>query len=321
MDISTILSQFGAYYLDHGQNASNLMNEILRPTDTMDLQGVQRIRTKETIFRSADTRFSETLQAYQHGFTPNGQATFTPNVIQLQHIKSDIAMHDIDTIEASWLGFLAGDNGATLKTWPIVRYFIEQLWMPKFRENWELEAIYKGVRQESVVGNAGTASHAIDGIKKRLQEAAVATHPLTTVTTGALSTATIYEQMEAIAAAIYAKFSNRPFVVFCGPEFEFAYKKALRDLGKYVMFSDKDVSTKIDFTNVVIKGVESMRGTTDWFATIPQNMLYITKMADGAGAIDIQQFHRDIDIMIDYWFGVGFENNQLLFASNTTVAE
>lgn len=321
MNISDIITQFGAYYLDHGQNRQNLINELLKPTDTVNLPGVQNIRTKETVYRTAYTNFGDTLQAYQHAFTPAGAATFNPQVIELNHMKSDIAINDIDSIEASWLGWLAGDSSRNLKDWPIVRYIMEVLWLPKLRENFELYTIYKGVYAAPSAGTAGTPAGAMDGIKKKLKDGAGRSDNAvnSVANIGALAEGTIYQQVEAFAKAIDTMFHNEEITLFVAPEFETAYKKAVRDLKGYVYFSDKDIDTRVDFTNFRLKGVNSMRGTTDIWATLPNNMLYIQKMGDSMGDVDVQQHHRDISVMLDYWKAVGFENNNLVWASDATL--
>ena len=63
-----------------------------------------------------------------------------------------------------------------------------------------------------------------------------------------------------------------------------------------------------------------MAGTTDIWATMPQNMFHIMKRGDGLQNIDLQKSDRMVKILMDWWEAVGFGCNKLVWASEETVA-
>jgi len=322
MNISDIITQFGAYYIAGGQGYANLKEAILRPTDMLDEAGVQRIRTKDTAIRTSYNSFGDTLQPFQAGFTPSGTATFKPRTINLQPIKSDVTITDIDTLVASWLGFLAGDSSKNREEWPFVRYMIEKLWLPKFRENLETNAIYKGKYVAPTTGTASTPDKAFDGLREKLKTAAAFTAaPANMVNTGVLATNTIYDQMKTVAEAIVKKYAHNPFTIYVAPELAMAYKSQQLARKEFVYFGEKDLPAKVLFSNCVVKGVEAMSGTTDWFATPSSNIMHITKMDDSASAIKMETSHRVIDMLFDYWFAVDFDRTDLVFTNTQTITD
>lgn len=320
--VSGIVSQFGDYYKKGQNNRSRLFEKMTAPSETLAIPGIRHIKTDETVYEAANVYQGSVVQAYQHAFTAKGDTTFVPNVIPLHKMKVDLNIAP-DAIEDNWLGFLAGDT-QKLKEWPIVRYILEVLVANKVIEERELLMVYKGIAASPVANTAGAASAAMDGIRRRLQLATAVGHayPAHVVNgLGILNASDIFDQVEAFEDTIPGYLKNQRMVICVAPEMATAYFRKLRDLGYYDVTNANGLSMKVDKTNHEIIGLASMTGTTDIWATLPSNILHITKRSDKVGNFNMQEDKRDVCILGHWYEGVGFEDNDLVFVAKETVQD
>ena len=310
-----IVTEYGKYYEQAGQNLARLKRSLTQPTVTLEKYGTH-IRTNDTIYRMANFIGQPLLQPYQHNFTPNGGVEFIPNQINLRQMKVDVSLAP-DSIEESWLGFLAGRNSKSLRDWPIVRWMLEEYIAKQIQEDLELNAVYKGVYNAS----GTTPSTTMDGLKKQLIDGVANTdYPINKVTgIGALTEATIFDQIEAFDEAIPSLYVGRPVVIFVSPKWARYYKKNKRTNNFYVVENAADIDATVDFTNHVVAGLPSMAETDDMFATLKTNILHLTKRSLSSVNVKVQEIHRDVDILIDMWQAVGFGCNKEVWVTAETV--
>ena len=98
-----IVTAFGDYYINEGQNESRLFSKLREKSVTTS--HAKPIITENDVYRSAHSRLGEIVQSFQKGFTEKGDVTFTPNEIRLRNIKIDLSLYP-DDVKGSWLGFL-----------------------------------------------------------------------------------------------------------------------------------------------------------------------------------------------------------------------
>ena len=318
MNVQEIIEAFGSYYVKDQQNMSRLVRRMMQGSATLNLPGIRHIKTEETQYRSSNVTTSEMIQGYQHGFTPKGNVTFHPNTITLRPMKVDKSLSP-DVIRENWLGFLSDDNQHP-KDWPIVKYFLEKLVAGQVENDRETKLVYSGQYAEPTEGAAGSASNVMDGFKKIMTDAASADHlyPIHRVADiGELNASDIFDQVEAFDDAIPEFLTNVKMYIFMSPAMKKAYFRKLRALGFYDVASAKGLSFTVDNTEHEIIGLPSMTGSTDIWATVPANILHLPKRSKNN--FDIQANHRDVDVMADWFEGLGFEDNDLVFASTNTV--
>lgn len=318
MNVQEIISAFGSYYVKDQQNMSRLVRKMMQGSTTLNLPGIRHIKTEETQYRSSNVETSEMIQGYQHGFTPKGSVTFHPNTINLRPMKVDKSLAP-DVIRENWLGFLSDDNKHP-KDWPIVKYFMEKLVADQVENDRELKLVYTGEYEEPTEGTAGDAVNVMDGFKKIMTDAAAASHvyPIHRVPDiGVLNASEIVDQVEAFDDAIPEFLTSVKMYIFMSPSMKKAYFRKLRALGYYNVTSAKELSFTVDNTNHEIIGLPCMTGTTDIWATIPANILHLSKRSKNN--FDVQANHRDVDVMCDWFEGLGFADNDLVFASTNTV--
>lgn len=319
--ITDILNEYGQYYLKGTQNRSRLLGVPTVTGETLAVPGVRHIRTDETIYQLANPMFSSVLQQYQRGFTSKGGVDFHPNPIQLRQLKVDDQLYPHD-IEESWLGFLAGDSSRNIEDWPIVRYLLEVYYAQQIEEDKELNAVYNGVYEAPSTGVAGAPAKVFDGFHKLIQTgAADSDYPINTISDiGTLDPDTAFDQIEAFSEGIASQFVKKNIVIFVAPEMERAYRKGKRAKGYYDIATDSQIGTRIDFTGHTVKGVASMTGSTDIWATMPENIIHLMKRNDALTNIDLQKADRLVKILMDWWEAVGFGVNKLVWASDETAA-
>jgi hypothetical protein len=166
MTIQEIITAYGAYYLNNGQNATRLVQLLFRRGVTEQL--FSSIVTDDTLYQAAKTVLGTILQPFQKAWTPKGNLVVTPITIKQFKMKADVE-ETPDDLEATWLGFLA-DGSLKRTEWPFVRWFLEVHLIPQIEEDYELNEVYAGVRQEPANGVAGPPGTAMDGIRKILND-------------------------------------------------------------------------------------------------------------------------------------------------------
>ena len=318
--IDRLVTEFGALYLNNGQNLSRLFRGLMQPGVTLNMPGLRHISTNESVWRCANPIIQSMLQAFQIGFTPKGNVDFHPNEIRLQHMKVDmqIVPHEI---EESWLGFLNGDSDK-IEKWPITKYIMQQV-LDSVAEDKEINVAYNGVAATPTDGTAGDASEVMDGFHKKLCEGVLdSQYPIRLIDgMGALTTENIFEQLEYFVRHLPERYRRVPFHIFVSDDMRLAYLEAKRALGYYTITDDSQISTKLDFCNCFLHALPSMAGTNHIWATLPQNIVHLTKRDLSTAHFDVQKTDRVVKLLIDWWEAIGFICNDMVFTNRDTVSD
>ncbi|RNI22043.1 hypothetical protein [Rufibacter latericius] len=107
MNIADIKTEFGAYYLNNGQNLSRLFKLLNYKSATDSI--LTPILTDETVWRAAQATIGRVLQLFQKAWTPLNRLEFKPPEIQMFKLKVDKEEYP-DDLESSWFGFLTGEG-------------------------------------------------------------------------------------------------------------------------------------------------------------------------------------------------------------------
>jgi hypothetical protein len=318
VDIQKLASSFESYYLDYGQNKNRLIRSLVQPSVTVEKHAIQR-KIRETVYRMANYEYGSVIQPFTPNFTPISSIEFFPNEIQLQEMKVNMSITPHE-IEDGYLGFMDGDQTKTMSTWPIVRWLIEEYVTPKIQEDRELKLVYTG---KKVVGGT-TPESCMDGIKQQLIKGTTSDYPINTITgIGTLNETTIFDQIEAFDKQIPDLYVNKPVTIYVAEKWERAFRQAQRDKGIYQINVNgaNQIDTMIDFTNHKVVGLPSMIGTDDMWASINNNLLWLTKREGNLAQASIQLHHYNVDILLDWWEALGFACNKMVWATAETVSQ
>jgi len=304
MDISEIVTAFGAYYLNSGQNQARIRGMLTQGLVTPGI--CTPIKTDDTIYQMGQLTIDSIVQAFQKGWTPKNAAAMTPNELRLYHFKVDESIWP-DDVEDTWAGFLAG-QGVDRKAWPLIKFLIEhpdQGYIAKINSDMELKEYGKGVYVAPTPGTAATTGASMNGIVKQLQDG-VNADTINSVVLGALSTDTIFDQVELFIDGIAELYQHVSMDVCMSPKWAKAYLRDKRTQGFYTIPSDKSLDLGIDFSPQNIKALPSLNGTDVIFATPKVNLIHLTKKATNKTNIKIEEYRREVSFMCDWWEGIGF---------------
>lgn len=312
MNIEDIITEFGAFYLNNGQNMARLVKLLHRDSVTDSV--LTPFKTDETVYRAAQSKMGRVLQPFQKAWTPIKSLVFVAVQIEQFKMKIDTEEHP-DELEGSWLGFLAGD-GIERKDWPFVKWLVEIHLLPKAKEDYEMNEIYYGVYQAPVAGTPGAAGTAMNGIRKAINDG-IAGNRIDPIVLGAIPTDPLdfVEYVEEFFDRINKAYWRIPMQLCMNEDLERRFFRGC-DL-KYGKNSDyKEMGGKVKYTNSTVIGLPSMQGSNKLWCTPKENALHLGKKTQNQRAMNIQSVDRLVKLFTDWWSGVGFLIPEIVFTDD-----
>ena len=312
MSITTaaVLSEYGAFYQDAGQNKQRILKLLTTPREITSF--ATPIKTDDTIFRLANASFNSLVQPFQKAFTQKGGVEIKPNEIRLFRMKLDDEFMP-DDLYATWLGFLTAKN-VDRKSWPFVQWLIEVYYANIIDQDMELNEYYKGVYSAPAAGVAGANGTGMNGLKKQLHDGVVAGE-INSINVSPLDKDTIFDQVEAFTDQIAEVYQGIQMNVFMS---RYWYKKYMQDKRAqhfYLKTSADQIDAGIDFTPLSVKPLASMTGTNDIWCTPESNFLYLSNATLTKNQYKIEEVKRSVAIMADWSEGLGFGVNKAVWTN------
>lgn len=306
-----IVEEYGRIYQQRGQGLDRIKRALIQKSETLEKYAIHK-RITDDIYEMANDEFQPVLQPFRVPFEPTGGVKFYPNPIVLQHIKVDLKISP-DQIIDGWLGFLEG-KGVDRSQWPITRYMVEVYLKQQIDYDREVNAVYYGERDD----NGTSPSSCMDGIRKKLILGAQADYPINVIDgVGALQPDTCFDQVEAFSKKIKAIYRGVPMIICVSQEYERAFLENKRANGFYWLHGPEDLNASVDFTKQVVMGLPSMDDSTDMFAFVRGNLMWLTRK--DKFNFDIQKEDRFVKILGDWREGIGFGVNKMVWATKETV--
>jgi hypothetical protein len=312
--ISDVITEYGSYYLDHGQNATDLFKKLYRPSVTASYFKARP--TKETVYRVGSADLDRVLQPFQKQFTPIGTLSFKPNPINLYQLKIDKQEYP-DDIADSWLGFLEGE-GIDRQAWPFVRWMLEEHIIPKAIEDHELNEAWAGVFAAPTPGTAGAAGTAMNGIKKQIADYVTAGRS-TTIVMGAVPVddEDFCTYVETYVKSHPKEIRKKLDFVFMSEDLFLRYKEGKRQKYNLQYQQTSDLETVFHFPHVKVAQLPSMGTSNKLWSTLPQNRIRPIKKAAAQNAPIIKEFSpRAVSIFTDWWEVLGFPYPEFVFQTD-----
>jgi hypothetical protein len=304
---TNIVQEYGAYYLNSGQNKSRLLQLLLFGRETTKI--AREIKTDDTVYQLADSSITSLVQPFQKSWTPKGDIKFEPNKITLFKMKVDLDLYP-DDIEDNWLGFLASENQSR-KEWPLIRYIMEEHLIKKIEEDLELKEYYHGVRTEPTAGTAGATGTSMDGVKHLLQN----NSKVNRLDMDTLEASIIYDQLVGAFEQVSEEYQHTSMLICMAPKWLRAFLKDKRAQGYYQITKPGDIDNTLDFSPAKVIGLPSMIGTDDLFITPKANLLHLTKKGKNSASFKVEESKRNVAIMTDWWEGFGFGLNEVVWTN------
>jgi hypothetical protein len=305
--VTDIVQEYGAYYLNSGQNRTRLLQLLLFGRETTKI--AREIKTDNTVYQLAESNITSLVQAFQKGWTPKGDIQFTPNPITLYKMKVDMDLYP-DEIEDNWLGFLASEN-QNRKDWPLIRYIMEEHLIKKIDEDLELKEYYHGVYTAPTTGTAGDTGKSMNGLKYLLQNSS----KINRLVMDPLEVSILYDQLENAYDQIAEEYQHTNMLVCMAPRWQRAFLKDKRAQGYYQITKPGEIDNTLDFSPAKVIGLPSMIGTNDLFITPRENLLHLTKKGKNSATFKVEESKRCVSIMTDWWEGFGFGLNEIVWTN------
>ena len=308
---SQVVTDFGAYFIDAGQNENNI-HEMLRE-DFMDMNDFTVVESEDTVLREVNTAYAEVLQSFQTAFTPKGGITFTPKAIQLFNVKVDQSFYP-DALKNQYIAFLTSNN-LDRTTWPFVRFFAKYV-IGQIKADM-VKNLYGAAYAAPAPGVAGAASASFDGLKKIINAGIVAT-TITPIVTGApnATAATWAGQVETFAKGIPELYWETPMTIQTSRALALRYKEGRRTKYNSNYAQTSDALAIQDFEQIAVSGRGSMTGVTKIWGTPKMNAIMAFKGGSNSQIMEVEKVDRMVKVYTDFWFGVGFINDALVFTND-----
>ncbi len=309
-----VISSFGSYYIDHGQNMDSLK---MRPFEAFGTrEAFTNVPTNETQLRYSDVTVTEILQPYQDTFSAKGSTTFKPVTIDLKQVKVDQSFNP-NNLVYSWLGFLTSNN-TDRTTWPFIRWFIEMYLLKQLFDDMEQKAIYAGdFTAIAVPGTAGAAADVYDGMKKIINDAITAT-TITPITTGAPATDPVdfCTQIEEFVKGIPELYWDKQMPINMSRTLALRYREGKKK--KYNMYyaQESDLASVANFPGFSAVGRASMKNANKIWASPKENLVFATKGFENANAFELEKEDRTVKIWTDFHVGWGILLKDLMFTND-----
>lgn len=327
IDVTDVVTDFGAFYKPGSDNQKNLRTMIYKPAKTASY--FQLRPTEDTIWRGTLASIDRIVQPFQKTFSPISTTLFEPNQFDLYKLKIDL-QETPDDLEATYLGFMADLPEADRAAWPFVRWWLEVLIPPAKERDLELNEHYKGVyAAPPVPGTAGLVSTAMNGIRKVIR--GYNTAGRTNLKNGPIATGVIIGIEDADVCTAIEDFVEgipseiRPFLkeVFMHTDLVTKYKRGKRDKYKLNVnyMEGSGLESIEDYPFIKVIGLDSMVGSGMIWTSLPQNRIRPVKKASLKDTMKVQQFApRVVSAYTDWWEALNFEVPEFIFHNDQDLA-
>ncbi|MFC6999581.1 hypothetical protein [Rufibacter roseus] len=312
MNIADIITEFGAYYLNSGQNTARLLQLLHRPSTTDTV--LTPFFTDDTIYRASQSKMGRVLQPFQKAWTPINDLTFVAIAIEQFKMKIDTQEYP-DDLEGTWLGFLAGD-GIKREEWPFIKWFVEIHLLPQAKEDYEMFEVYHGVYAAPTNGVAGPAGTSMNGLRKAINDQVTAGR-IDPIVLGAVPTdpLALVDYIEAFSDQINKAYWKIPMQLCVNETIERNYYRGCDE--KYGKDTNhKELGGKVKYANLTVIGLPSMDGSDKIWATPKNNVLKLGKKTQNMKAMNIQAVDRLVKLFTDWWSGVGILVPEIVFTND-----
>lgn len=329
LDISQIIAEFEARYQNQGQTARDIRRELFQPSVTETF--FRTIPWNQDYYRSAYANIDSVLQAFSVPFVKKGTTKFKGHEQKLGEFKIDTDVRP-DDLRHSWLGFLVEIAQADRSKWPIIRWIISQMIIPRSHKDMEEETAYWGwqktgysptptvngstfVREFVDEDTPTPPNAAMDGIRTQIIKM-VAGGRANVINTGALTADPVLfvEQVEEFVLTIPRTHRSQMDYLFMSEVLKNRYIDGRR--AKYNMqYAQVQDLLAIEKVMTKVQALPSQDFSNKIWTTMPLNRVKPTHV-DNTGRFDIQKNHRVVELMTDWKKVLTFDVPEFIYTND-----
>lgn len=304
IDVTDVVTEFGAYYLDAGQDTNDLLLPLRDGDDFYkDLTVYSRNKVGGAGSNSKwDRALVETervMQGYKSTYSPTTDdgdiiALSTP----IRTWKPDRTIVPSDNVHENWLQFLEEMDKEPVE-WPFVRWFMEVYIAAQLQDDMN-SVSYAGIYVAPPASNStpGALLESVDGIEKELL-IHIASGLITPVANGAVDALTdseYCEYVEDFVKQVNPRILKKMCMLKLSHTNYMRYRRGYRDLhGKELDFTGQK-GTIID-SKIEIKGYIAMEGSERLYLTEKGNDKKVLPLKNEMGKIWLQADKYGINIL------------------------
>jgi hypothetical protein len=327
IEIQEIVDQWGQVYVPEGQTEKDIKKMIFTEDDLS--ADFRKVPNPGSIYKSAYATIDEVLQAFQIDFLPKGDVQFLPIEYNLGDFKVDVTLSP-DKFRRSWLGFLAQLTEVDRAKWPFIRWYIQQMLMPRTQHDFIHKVAYYGWQHTGLIqggpalivdpenfvrqvykGVHTPANATMDGIGTVLKKIQGRTN---VITVGAWSSdpVTYCTQVENFIKSIPHEIRGRLDFLYVSKTRHELYRegKRLKYNAQYGQVMNLD--TVYDNDNITVKGTHAMKGSNKHWITIPENRVKPVQ-AEKTNQILVERNKRVVDIYGDWAYSLVMDVPEFVF--------
>jgi len=254
----------------------------------------------ESHVRSTLWESGSVLQPFQTAFTPSNSAITTDAWERpLQEIKSDELITP-DLIRNTYFDFLRTLDVQSRSEWPAIRWFVENFFMPMHMQD-VYNNFYSAVYVAPTPGTPGPVATSFDGLRVLIADAIAAAFTAPIVT-GALTPATIVDQVQDFCATIPVQVRQRfPELGLFISDTNYTMYITARD-GLDNLYHGKTTREELNkpwaYPNVRVYPLTMLEGTDAMICQPMGNVRHVLR--DNESNVKFQEFDRSVKFMWDY---------------------
>lgn len=331
--ISDLNTSLGAY---HRQNANQIGSLLYQ-----DLELEQYMASVPGVsdeWASAYGTIGKVLQPHQSGWVEQGQTNattpgvqpgmvaaasgtgsaeivFKPILHKVRQIDIKVSFDNLDNLYRSWIGWLT-DEKKKKSEWPLVKYIIEGLIIPKGKEELN-EVSVSGNYAAPTAGVPGSHLTAADGILTIIADQITATN-IAPIASGSFTSSTIFANVESFVKAIPAKYRRSSNILFMSDADQFdMYVNYRATYGaNSAVFDGNKLNIKIGNTMIQTVGISAWGTSHRFLFTTPGNMKKLYDKVDAINDFYVEDILGKLYIYMSFKRGYGFDKYEEVFVND-----
>ncbi len=327
IEIQEIVDQWGQVYVPEGQTEKDIKKMIFTEDDLS--ADFRKVPNPGSIYKSAYSTIEEVLQAFQIDYLPKGDTEFFPIDYNLGDFKIDVTLSP-DKFRRSWLGFLAQLTEVDRAKWPFIRWYIQNMLMPRSQHDFINKVAYYGWQHTGLIasptaltvdhetfarqvrkGVATPANATMDGVGTVLKKIQARTNVITVGAWGTDAVAYCTKVENFIKAIPHEIRATLDFLYMSKARHElYREGKRLKYNAQYGQVMDLD--TIYDNDNIRVKGTFAMKGSDKHWITRPENRVKPVQ-AEKTNQLLIERNKRVVDIYGDWAYSLVFDVPEFIF--------